>query len=87
MKSVHFEAPKHEPLDCEATVTNTVDETHEFVCHMLKKKLREVEHMPNLKNLASAQISKFFKPLFKGVRAFMHAANKGDAFLIYAHMQ
>jgi len=49
MKSVHFEAPKHEPLDCEATVTNTVDETHEFVCHMLKKKLREVKHMPNQK--------------------------------------
>ncbi len=54
---------------------------------MLKNKSGEAEHMPNLKNLVGAQKSKFFKPLFKGVRAFMHATNKGDAFLIYALMQ
>jgi hypothetical protein len=64
-----------------------VDETCELVCHMLKNKSGEAEHMPNLKNLVGAQKSKFFKPLFKGVRAFMHATNKGDAFLIYALMQ
>jgi hypothetical protein len=31
MKSLNFEAPKQEPLDCEATITNMVGETHELV--------------------------------------------------------
>jgi hypothetical protein len=64
-----------------------VDEAHELVRHMLKNKLGEAKHMPNLKNLVGAQKSKFFKPLFMGVKAFMHVANKGDAFLIYALRQ
>jgi hypothetical protein len=64
-----------------------VDETHELICHMLKDNLGEAKHMPNFKNLVGAQKSKFFKPLFTRARAFMHVANKGNAFLIYALMQ
>ncbi len=40
--------------------------------------------MLNFKNLVGAQKFKFSKPLFMGVRAFMHATKKGDAFFIYA---
>jgi hypothetical protein len=43
--------------------------------------------MPNFKTLVGAQKSKFFKPLFTGAKAFMHATNKGDALLIYALLQ
>jgi hypothetical protein len=64
-----------------------VDETHELVRHMLKDNSGEAKHMPNFKNLVGAQKSKFVKPLFTGARAFMHATNKGNAFLIYALMQ
>jgi hypothetical protein len=62
-----------------------VGETHELVCHVFKYDLGEVEHMPNLKNLASAQESKFSK-LFMGAGAFVHVIKKGDAFLIYAFL-
>jgi hypothetical protein len=61
-----------------------VVETHEHVCHVFKDNSGEVECKPNLKNLASAQKSKFSKPLFMGPRAFIHVAKKGDAFCIYA---
>jgi hypothetical protein len=60
-----------------------VGETHELVCHVFKYDLGEIEHMPNLKNLACAQESKFSKLLFMKVGAFMHVIKKGDAFLIY----
>jgi hypothetical protein len=61
-----------------------VGETHEHVCHVFKDNLGEVECKPNFKNLASAQKSRFSKPLCMGPRAFMHATKKGDALLIYA---
>jgi hypothetical protein len=51
---------------------------------MLKDESNGAKRMPNLKNLVGAQKSKFFKPLFMGMKAFMHVAKKGDAFLIYA---
>jgi hypothetical protein len=51
---------------------------------VLKYDLGEVEHMPNLKNLYSAQESKFSKLLFMGVGAFVHVIKKGDAVFIYA---
>ncbi len=82
-KSFHFEAPKQEPLDCEATITSMVGETHEHVRHVPKDKQGETKCIPNFKNLVGAQKSKFFKPLFMGTRALMHVAKKGDAFLIY----
>jgi hypothetical protein len=82
--SLHFKTPKQEPLDCEATITSMVGETHEPICHVLKDELNESKHMPNHKNLVSAQKSKFSKSLFLGVRAFMHAIKKGGAFFIYA---
>jgi hypothetical protein len=61
-----------------------VGETHELVCYVFKYDLGEVEHMPNLKNLACVEESKFSKLLFMRVRAFMHVIKKGDAFFIYA---
>jgi hypothetical protein len=60
-----------------------VGEAHEQVHHVLKNKLGEVEHMTNLKNLVSAQKSKFSTPLFMGMKTFMQATKKGDAFFIY----
>jgi hypothetical protein len=63
-RSLHFEAPKQEPLDCEATNTSMVGETHELICHVFKNNLGEVEHMPNFKNLDGAQKFNFSKLLF-----------------------
>ncbi len=50
---------------------------------MLKYESNGAKCMSNLKYLVGAQKSKFSKPLFMGMRAFMHVAKKGDAFLIY----
>jgi hypothetical protein len=61
-----------------------VDETHEHAHHVLKNKLGEVEHVTNLKNLVSAQKSKFSTPLFMETKTFMQATKKRDAFFIYA---
>jgi hypothetical protein len=61
-----------------------VGKTHGHVHHVLKNKLGEVEHMTNLKNLVSAQKSKFSTPFFMGTKTFMQATKKGDAFFIYA---
>jgi hypothetical protein len=61
-----------------------VGETHELVHHVLKDDLGDVEHTPNLKNLANATKSKFSKLLFMGARAFIHVTKKGDALFIYA---
>jgi hypothetical protein len=52
--------------------------------NVFKDYLGEVKCMPNLKTLASAQISKFSKSLFMKAKAFMHVAKKGDAFFVYA---
>jgi hypothetical protein len=83
IKSLHFEAPKQEPLDCEAIVTSMVGETHKLVRHVFRKKLGEAKRMPNFKNLDGAQKSSFSKFLFMKAWAFMHAVKKGDAFFIY----
>jgi hypothetical protein len=40
--------------------------------------------MLNLNNLVGAQKSKFSKPLFIGVKTFVHVVRKGDEFFIYA---
>ncbi len=50
---------------------------------MFKDESNGAKCLSNLKYLVGAQKSKFSKPLFMGVRAFMHVAKKGDAFLIY----
>jgi hypothetical protein len=79
--------PSKEPLDCKAIVTSMVGETHEHVRHVLKDNLGEVERKPNFKNLASAQKSKFSKPLFMGSMAFMHAIKKWMHFLFMHFLQ
>ncbi len=66
-------------LDCEAIIINMVGETREPIHHVFKNKWGEVEHMINLKNLGSAQKSKF-STLFMGKKTFMHTTKKGYAF-------
>jgi hypothetical protein len=51
---------------------------------MFKDASNGAKCMPNLKNLVGAQKSKFYRPLFMGMKAFMYATKKGDAFFIYA---
>jgi hypothetical protein len=51
---------------------------------MFKDESNWVKRLPNLKNLFSAQKTKFSKPLVMGVKGFMHVTKKGDAFFIYA---
>jgi hypothetical protein len=84
--SFHLEAPKQELLDCEATITSMVGETHELVYHVFKNNLGEIERMRNLKNLDGAQKSNFSKLLFMRAWAFMHVVKKGDAFFIYVFL-
>jgi hypothetical protein len=73
-------------LDCEAIVKSVVGETHEHVRHVPKDELGDAKCMPNIKNVATAQKSKFSKPLFMEARAFMHGAKKGDTLFIYAFL-
>jgi len=60
-----------------------VGETHEHVRHVPKDELGDAKCMPNIKNLASAQKSKFSKSLFMGANAFMHSVNTTRNFGFY----
>jgi hypothetical protein len=81
-ESLHFEAPKQEPWIVKPLSRAWLVKQH--VHHVFKNKLGEAKHMKNLKNLVNAQKSKFSTLLFMGMKTFMHAVKKGDAFFIYA---
>ncbi len=75
MKSLHFEAPKQKPLDCEATIINMVGETHELVLLCSKMNRMGLNACQISKNLVGAQKSKFSNPLFYGNEG-IHACYK-----------
>jgi hypothetical protein len=82
MRSLHFETPQHEALECETFIRNMHGKNQDGACHVIRNKHRD-DCMQNLKqkeDFSSIRRFECFKPLFIGAKTYMKTTKKGDAF-------
>ncbi len=78
IRSLHFETPQHEALECETLVIYMHGKNQNVVCHVTKNKHGD-ECMQNLKkkeNFGSTRRPRWPKPLFVGAKVFMKALKR-----------
>jgi len=85
MRSLHFETPQHEALECETFIKSMHGKNQDGVCHVTKNKHRDdwVQNLKQKEDFGSIKRFRCSKPLFIRAKTYMKTTKRGDAFLIY----
>jgi hypothetical protein len=82
-RSFHFESIDKTIPKYKVFPISMLESKHDYACENIVKTSQRMHKLKRERNIGGNQGSKHFKSLFVGVRTFIQAAKKGDAFFVY----